>query len=447
MARRSPVLAALLTFLWPGAGHAYFGRTRAAVVFALPVALAVVALGLTALGGINHLIVSAITPSGAFTVLVLLVLTGVWRLLALADVAALARREDGRLRLRAFASTGLLFAMTMAMHAAGAYAAYAAYDASSRIFVMAGVDAPSPDAILPGGAAASPIDNEYLATPLATPGSTGRVTILLTGIDSAETRTTSLTDTMLVVSLNPADGTVVMLSVPRDIAGFPLYNGETYAGKINSLMTWARLHPAAFPDGPLPTLIREIGYLIGTPIHYYAAVDLAGFRHLIDEIGGVTVVNDRAIDDPRYDWLDGTHGFTLPAGAVTLDGRTALAFVRSRQGDGDSDFTRARRQQELLLAIRAKLTTAAMLPNLPDIIRAAGDTIRTNVPPERLDGLLALAEALDASRLTQIVLGPPYAIHPPTDATGGTYVLRLDMDKVRAESVTLFGVDSAFSVP
>ncbi len=184
-------------------------------------------------------------------------------------------------------------------------------------------------------------------TPNATPQTAeSRINILLTGIHG------SLNDTLMILSVNPVDDSVVMLSFPRDISNFPLYDGRTFGGKINSLMSWARNHPTDMPDGPFPTLVNELGYLLGVPIHYYAAINLNGFVKVIDDVGGVTVDNPRAINDPLYDWLDGTHGFTLPAGKVKLTGRTALAYARSRQGAGDSDFTRAARQQQLLVALR-----------------------------------------------------------------------------------------------
>jgi LCP family protein required for cell wall assembly len=153
-----------------------------------------------------------------------------------------------------------------------------------------------------------------------------------------------------------------LISFPRDISNFQLYDGGIYRGKINSLMTYARTHPNEFPAGPLPTLINELGYLLGVPIHCYAAVDLDGFSRLIDLVGGVTVDNERAINDPRYRWLDGRQGFQLSAGVHTLDGVNALAYVRSRQGVGDSDFTRAGRQQEVLLALRPSSSVQRCCP-------------------------------------------------------------------------------------
>jgi LCP family protein required for cell wall assembly len=272
-----------------------------------------------------------------------------------------------------------------------------------------------------------------------------RINILLTGIDSAETRTTSLTDTIMVVSVDPVDGSVVMLSVPRDISNFELYDGRTFTGKINSLMTWARNHPNEFPDKPFPTLMKEVGHLVGVPIHYFAAIDLQGFRRMIDAVSGVTVTNERAINDPRYDWLDGTYGFYLDAGKVHLDGRTALAYARSRQGEGDSDFTRAARQQELLVALQRKLTSPEMITTLPEIIRVAGDTVRTNLPTDRLEEFIGLAREIDTADIERVVLTYPYAFHPPTSSTGGVWTLQLRMDRVAKLSIELFGDDSRYA--
>ncbi len=445
MNNKSASLAAGLSFLFPGLGHAYLGRRRAALGFALPAVVAGVAIGLEVLGGLDGTLAYVITPSGSMNVLVLLLLTGVWRLIAMGDVALVARRQSS-LGVPAMALTGVLLAVIVATHGVGAWYAYNVYDAGTRIFVGDVPDStPSPAPGASTDASPAPSD-DFVATPMATPETAqSRINILLTGIDSAAGRNHALTDTLLVVSVNPIDDSVVMLSMPRDISNFPMYNGRTYSGKINSLMTWARNHPQDYPDGPFPTLIHELGYLIGVPIHYYAAIDLAGFTRMIDEVGGVTVTNERAINDPRYDWLDGTHGFYLKAGKVTLNGRTALAFVRSRQGAGDSDFTRAARQQQLLVALRAKLVSPDMIPRYPAIIQVAGDTVRTNLPTDRLEEFIALARSVDSSTIKRYVLGPPYAIHPPTASTGGIYTLNLLTDRMAKLSVELFGSDSRYA--
>ena len=88
---------------------------------------------------------------------------------------------------------------------------------------------------MPPGSSPIPSD-EYVVQPIATPETKAdRINVLLTGVDSAESRTTALTDTMLIASIDPETADVVLISIPRDISDFPLYDGRTFTGKINSL--------------------------------------------------------------------------------------------------------------------------------------------------------------------------------------------------------------------
>jgi anionic cell wall polymer biosynthesis LytR-Cps2A-Psr (LCP) family protein len=159
----------------------------------------------------------------------------------------------------------------------------------------------------------------------------------------------------------------------------------------------------------------------------------------------VTVDNPRLINDPGYGgWTDGHPiGFRLTPGKHRLNGQTALAYVRSRRGVGDNDFTRSRRQQQVLVALGMKLADPAMLPKLPDIVRAAGDTIRSSFPPDRLNEMLDIGTNLDDPKIKQYVLGPPYATYPKQSS--GIYELVLDMAKIATLSKNLFGADSAYS--
>lgn len=435
-----PAVAAFLSFLWPGLGHAYAARYWAALILAGPVvALAGLVLG-QLLGGADLFAIQLIDPSFAIAVVGWTIALGVWRLIA---IAASYRLGPAQARSTASARSvlGILVALVVAMHAAVGYLALSFYRAGEVIFQplpgepVANVTAtgsPSPPGSLAPGATVAP----------TTPPS-NRVTVLLTGVDSGHDREHALTDTLLVVSVNPTDHTAVMLSMPRDISDFPMYNGGSYASKINSLMTAALLDPKRFPDGPMGTLTREIGFIIGVPIDYYAQINLDGFVQMVNLVGGVDVDNPRAIDDPLYDWFDGTSGFRLSAGRHHLDGRTALAYVRSRQGAGDNDFTRARRQQQVLAALRVKMITPTGLRQLPALLDAAARTIRTNVPADRVREYLALAKLVGDDQTQRFVLGPPYARTPATP--GSTYKLLLDADRIAKLSVKLFGADSRYT--
>ena len=437
----------MLSCLWPGLGQWYAGRPRAALLYAVPILVLTALLLLQLLGGLAVFAVRLLDPSVSLTLLILIVLTGGWRLLSIFDAAFVGRPT----RARPWRTRGLVVVLAVAvvgMHALAASYAYSFYAAGSRIFVG---DDHTPDQGPSGptpGIDASPApSDDYNVPPFATPDTaTGRITVLLTGIDKTAGRTFSNTDTIMVVSVDPVSRAITMVSFPRDISRFPLYFGGTYFGKINSLMSAAVNNPTKYPDGPLLTLAKEISFLLGIPIHYFAAVDLDGFQKMIRAVGGVTVTVEHPIADPVYDWLDGSPpGFYLAAGKQNLNARLALAYVRSRFSAGENDFTRAARQQQLLVALRQKMTDPANLGKLPAVLDAAAQTIRTNFPPERLGEIVSLAQELGDGAIRRIVLQPPiYSVHPPTDTTFGTYILTLHLDAIRKLSVELFGKDSVY---
>ena len=438
---RSAPLAAFLSFLWPGLGQWYAARPRRAIVFAVPVALLAGFVLAQLAGGLDSLALRLLVPAFAFSLLLVITAFGIWRLVAMGDAAYAVGGRAALRRPSTLATLAVLGLVTILVHGYLGYTAWSLYDAGSRIFATTPDIEPSPS---PG---VTPSE-ELPASPFETPQSaSSRVNVLLTGIDSSPIRTHSLTDTLIVASVDPTTGRIAMVSFPRDLARFELPDGTIYPGKINSLMTYASAHPSQFPDGPFPTLVATLGHILGVPIHYYAAVNLDGFVKMVDLVGGVDVVNQQAINDPTYGgWTDGRRvGFHLSAGPHHLDGQEALAYARSRKGIGDNDFTRARRQQEILLALRKRIVDPAMLPKMPELIQAAGDTIRTNFPADRISEMLDIAQAADDADVERYVLGPTrFATNPPLSEAGGQYILVPKMDAIRALSIQLFGADSDY---
>ncbi|MEO7665069.1 MAG: LCP family protein [Candidatus Limnocylindrales bacterium] len=444
---QSASVAALLSFLWPGLGQLYVGRPRAAIIYAAPILLVALIVLAQAVGGIDILFVRLLSPTTAGFVAIVLVLTAVWRLLAISDAFLSARgfanspgsyaRRHGSTWHQAGAkrTLAILAVLVLLSHGLLIGAALGLGQAGSRIFV--GSHPPVGSALSSGSA---PLPQE---TPYVTPETGGWINVLLVGADSGTGYDHSLTDSMIVASFNQATGKAVMFSFPRDIARFPLYFGGTYDSKLNSLMTDVVAKPGEYPDGALGTLSRELGFLLGVPIHYYAFIDLAGFSKLIDEVGGIEIDNPRAIDDAGYQFDDGVVGFRLSAGPHHLDGRIGLAYVRSRKGVGDSDFSRARRQQQVLVALRDKLTDPAMLSRVPALLDLAPRIIQTNYPVDDAPNLLALAKKVQGAAMEHIVLGPPYA-ERPTEPTS-TYMLVLQMSVLRRTSIRIFGSDSRYA--
>ena len=437
---RSPGVAAFLSFLWPGLGHWYAGARRTAIVFALPIIVVVGVLASWLIKGPENVVIQLLSPGTALTIVVLVVLLGVWRIVSMADVVSNVGGRSVWRRRRLTAGFVAMVLVVLVSHAALANVAWSFYEAGSKIFTT-GADP---------GTTAPPVSSDNLVImPVATPNSTpataqSRINVLILGIDSNEHRNHALTDTLLVVSVDPVTRTAAMVSFPRDIADFPLYSGGIYHAKINALMTDATVHPKRFPDGGITTLTKELGFLLGIPIHYYAAVNLDGFEAMIDEAGGVRVTNNSLIDDPNYGgWKQpGRIGFHLAPGTYNFNGETALAYVRSRKGLGNNDFERARRQQQLLVALSHKLSDPAMLPKLPALLDAATRTITTSFPADRLSDMLALGRSIDDASITRKVLGPPYAL---SDPSAGDYRLVFVPEKLAALSISLFGNDSSYA--
>ena len=227
-----------------------------------------------------------------------------------------------------------------------------------------------------------------------------------------------------------------MLSLPRDTAGFELYYGGFLQSnfKINSLLAGVYNGKVKSPDPPMKTLENEIGYLIGIPIDYYAAIDMDGLPRIIDAVGGVDVYNPRYINDSV------TH-LTMAAGPVHLDGKTALKYVRTRE-NGGSDYLRASRQQQVLLALKGKVLSGSGLSRFNTILSIVGKVVATDFPLKNAKNYVSVGRNL--TKIDTCVLGPPYSYHPDVSLSRGMWVSHLDYGKVAGLSVYEFGEESSY---
>ncbi|HEV7809146.1 MAG TPA: LCP family protein, partial [Candidatus Limnocylindrales bacterium] len=380
------LIAATLSSVLPGLGQAANVRVRPAIGFAAPTAIVLLLTWLIAHADSPAMLLArAITPAILSLLLVLNVAILAWRLLALLQ-AFLDRRYPRRPGRLGAAGLVVLLAFTIVPHVLAWNAGTAAQQTFARIFSGSAVRSVS-------------------AAPL--PSDTERLNVLLIGVDSAPGRTEALTDSLIVVSLDPVGRTVSMVSIPRDLAGVPLGNGNTFAPKINSLVSYADRHPAEFPGGGIATLERAVGALFGIPIHAYATVDLAGFVTMVDAVGGVDIDVRKPLADPKYPRLDGRRGWSVEPGRHHFDGTDALAYARIRKAVGESDLTRAARQQEVLVALRNGVANAGILFRLPSLLAAVGTTVHTDLPADRLPQLAALAEQIGGASTVKVVLTSP----------------------------------------
>lgn len=208
---------------------------------------------------------------------------------------------------------------------------------------------------LPGGGATQPPDG-------AGAGSESRpVYVLVLGVDERPDDP-GRSDTLFVVRIG--DGQVRVLSIPRDTLVRIEGHGE---GKVNSAYTYGG-----------PELAKQtVAGLLKLPIDHYVKVNLAGFRQMVDLIGGVPYDVERPMryEDP-YDGLV----IDLKPGPQLLDGRKAEQYVRFRHDEIGDDLGRIHRQQAFLKAAARHALRPANLPRLPQLLYTASQQVETDLP-------------------------------------------------------------------
>ncbi len=187
-----------------------------------------------------------------------------------------------------------------------------------------------------------------------------------------------------------------------------------------------------YPGGGAQLIKDTISSFIGEPVPYYVSVSFDGFVEIMDLIEGVEIVLPVEIHDEQYPTADyGVQTFHLDAGRQHLDGETALKYARTR--NVDSDYGRARRQQELIRAVVDKVTRADMLPTLlakaPRMLYTMRSSIDTDMP---MAAQLELANYFNDNSITeirQLVLDGRYG--EETYSEEGAWILLPDRAKVR----------------
>lgn len=175
---------------------------------------------------------------------------------------------------------------------------------------------------------------------------------MLLGVDTrADPDEGARSDTLIVASINPAQGWVSMLSIPRDTMTQVPGRGES---KINTAYSYGHANAVAlYGEGTAPeagggALAAEtVEGFLGIEIDYIAQIDFRGFERVINTLGGITVDVEQPLLDATYPTEDyGVERIYIPAGLQVMDGATALRYARSRHAS--SDFDRSRRQQQVL---------------------------------------------------------------------------------------------------
>jgi LCP family protein required for cell wall assembly len=212
-----------------------------------------------------------------------------------------------------------------------------------------------------------------------------RTNVLVLGLDRRPDQGSVVrSDTMILTTVYPPGPRIALLSVPRDLyVEIPGYG----PGRVNTAHFWGENE---FEGGGPALAAQTVAQDFGVPVHHYVRVDFDGFRAVVDAVGGIDVVVEAPIVDDAYPTDDyGTMHIEIPAGPQHMGGETALRYARSRHNASDLD--RARRQQQILIALAGRLLEPEMWHELPAILKTVMDNVDTDLTAQ---DLLLLAPTL-----------------------------------------------------
>ncbi len=231
-----------------------------------------------------------------------------------------------------------------------------------------------------------------------------RINVLLLGMGGPGHDGPYLTDTIMIASIKPSTNEIALISIPRDF-GIPIKNKGVY--KINHANSFGETEKPGW-GGAYATEVIEDAFDIDIP--YYLRLDFTAFEEIIDEVGGVRIEVKKTFTDYQYPApKEQYQTVTFKAGPQTMDGDMALKYARSRHGNNGegSDFARARRQQEILLALKQKVLSFSTLTNplrIKKIMDSLEDNLTTNMQFDEIIELAKLARELNTATIRTLVL-------------------------------------------
>lgn len=252
-----------------------------------------------------------------------------------------------------------------------------------------------------------------------------RTNVLILGKSGAGHAGADLTDTIILVSFPRNGNSVKFISIPRDI-WIP-----GIRAKINSAYYWGNQKQE---KGGLVLVKSTVEEILGTPIYYGLVVDFNAFKEMVNVVGGIEVVIERAFIDEKYpiagkekDECDGDKEFkcryetvSFNSGRQLMDGETALKFVRSRNAKGDegTDLAREERQQKVIAGIKEKVFSPQILlspTKLLALIKVLKNSTEGDLDPENL--AILLRYFLNSKGNTEsLILPTNFLLNPPVSS-------------------------------
>jgi LCP family protein required for cell wall assembly len=456
-------MAAALSLVVPGAGQWYLGRRRRALpFFGLTAAFVAAAAFVWAQGAIFALQL-LVQPRWVWALIVGNVFLGALRLWAALDAFAVGSDSSPRLPVLAASAVSVALGLVLFVpHVVVGSKASSLLDlldvfvADERGARRVGAAQPR----VPG----TPVVDEVTTTtepeppdegppvtpvfaplpePVVAPEDVDRITLLLVGGDAGPERGGLRTDSMIIASLDTRTNRAVLITVSRELVGFPLPSRiqsigpvvdrqsqlwnlwlqadergtsratfelpdpppeepdpDVWLDRINALYPFTRSATGSYPGAVNPgleALRRSLSQGLGIVIDYYLMVDMGGFVDVIDAVGGVRVTSREAMHvsvspaKEGEDWIV----IDIEPGVHHFNGRTALAYVRNRIGS--SDLVRTRRQRCFVREVAGQFDSTTVLRRFEAISSAVRRHTTTDLPLRFLPTLVTAIGSVDRS--------------------------------------------------
>jgi LCP family protein required for cell wall assembly len=199
--------------------------------------------------------------------------------------------------------------------------------------------------------------------------------IYISGIDqwaSEKGMDLERSDVNMIATICPKTRKILLTSIPRD--------------------SYIKLHTAGQMDKLTHTGVYGIDETLGTvedwlgiDLNYYVKMNFSAVVDIIDAIGGVDVYSPKEFKPSKRSW------WTVKKGWNHMSGKYALAFARERKAFNNEDSQRVENQQRVVDAILTKMMTSpALLTNYPEILKAAGDNMSTNMSTDDMQALVKM---------------------------------------------------------
>jgi len=273
-----------------------------------------------------------------------------------------------------------------------------------------------------------------------------RINILMLGIGGAEHDGPYLTDTMILLSIQPSTKKVAMISLPRDLlVEIPGYGWW----KINNANSFGETQSKG--NGGL--LSKEVVQnILAVPIHYYVRVDFSGFEQMIDTLDGVKVNVDKSFTDYQYPTDDYKYQIiSFDEGPQTMDGDTALKYARSRHGNNGegSDFARSKRQQKIMQAFKQRVLSKDFFLSprkISNLSKDLAEHLRTDLEPWEVVKLAQLLKDVNTDNIINHVLDDSPGGYLYANFVNSAYVLQPrgdDFSQIQALAKDVFATPTA----